>query len=95
MTVLDSRDEWWTHAACLTVDPDLFFPVSARGRDDGQAARAKAVCGRCPVRARCLSYALAAGGGVQGIWGGLSEGERLALRRRQRKAQAREAARSS
>jgi len=85
MTALDNRADWWSRAACLSVDPDLFFPVSSQGPGRGQAIRAKAVCGRCPVARQCLSYALAAGSRAQGIWGGLSEDERVALQRRERR----------
>jgi WhiB family transcriptional regulator, redox-sensing transcriptional regulator len=42
-------------------------------------AEAKAICGRCPVREACLSFALSTGQG-EGIWGGLTSDER----RRQR-----------
>jgi WhiB family transcriptional regulator, redox-sensing transcriptional regulator len=47
----------------------------------GQRAElAKAICGTCPVQAPCLAYALARAE-VRGIWGGLSERERRAVRR--------------
>jgi Transcription factor WhiB len=54
-------------AACLGVDPDLFFP----GKDDHKTiAAAKAICGRCPVRADC--YARAVRNKERfGIWGGV------------------------
>ncbi|MDV7268824.1 WhiB family transcriptional regulator, partial [Rhodococcus oxybenzonivorans] len=41
---------------------------------------AKQVCRRCPVRDRCLEYAL---GSYErhGIWGGYTEDERKKLRR--------------
>jgi WhiB family redox-sensing transcriptional regulator len=48
-----------------------------------QLARAKAVCARCPVAAQCLDYALATGQ-QHGVWGGTSEEERKAMRRRLR-----------
>jgi WhiB family redox-sensing transcriptional regulator len=46
-----------------------------------QTDDAKAVCRRCPVMAHCLEWAVDAGP-VDGIWGGTTEGERRALRRR-------------
>jgi len=85
---------WWTEAACQAADPDLFFPVSAAGRG-GDEARAKQVCAGCPVRTDCLSYALDAGAGLQGIWGGLSEAERTRLRRAERRSGRRAAARTT
>jgi WhiB family transcriptional regulator, redox-sensing transcriptional regulator len=43
------------------------------------AGDATAVCGRCPVRRSCLSYALRTGPG--GIWGGTTTDEHRAMRR--------------
>jgi WhiB family redox-sensing transcriptional regulator len=67
------------------VDPDDWFPVTrdvAKARD--QAAHAIAVCARCPVRPDCLELSLrhAFGVGAYGVWGGLVEEERRAVRRR-------------
>src|SRR3982074_2005481 len=66
---------WQDYANCLGVDPDLFFPE--RGASTREA---KEVCRGCVVREDCLEYALA-NGEKFGIWGGLSERERRALRR--------------
>jgi WhiB family transcriptional regulator, redox-sensing transcriptional regulator len=67
------------------VDPDDWFPMArdvAKARD--QAAQAIAVCARCPVRPDCLELSLrhAFGVGAHGVWGGLVEEERRAVRRR-------------
>jgi WhiB family redox-sensing transcriptional regulator len=43
--------KWWRLAACRSADPDLFFPISSTGRSLEQAAEARAICARCPVRA--------------------------------------------
>ncbi|WP_053851826.1 WhiB family transcriptional regulator [Streptomyces sp. NRRL B-24085] len=72
---------WRERAACRDVDPDLFFPIGTAGLTLVQVDEAKAVCARCPVRERCLQWALAAGQ-VEGIWGGTTESERRATRRR-------------
>jgi WhiB family transcriptional regulator, redox-sensing transcriptional regulator len=90
MTVIDNRAEWWSLGACLSADPDLFFPISESGAAQRQVAEAKAVCAGCQVRPQCLSYALAAGP-IQGVWGGTSEEERRLYRDRERAAQARAA----
>ena len=62
-------------AACLGLDPNLFFPERGASVD-----AAKRVCMSCPVRAECLEFAL-----VEvvkhGIFGGTSERERRRLRR--------------
>ena len=78
----------------LIADPDLFFPISQSGPASAQMARAKAICARCMVQDDCLRYALAADP-VHGVWGGMSEEERRRLRRREQKARARAAERSS
>jgi WhiB family transcriptional regulator, redox-sensing transcriptional regulator len=85
---------WAARGACRHSDPELFFPVSTSGPAAGQVARAKLVCTRCPVRPECLEYALNSGQDF-GVWGGASESERRAMRRRltrRRQALARRAA---
>ena len=72
------RADWWSHAACRTADPELFFPISAAGPAAEQVARAKAVCARCRVRRDCLAFALATRQ-VHGVWGGTSPEERQVL----------------
>jgi WhiB family redox-sensing transcriptional regulator len=67
-------------AACLTAEPDLFFPVSAAGPAVAQVVAAKTVCRGCPVRTECLSYALQTAQDY-GIWGGATEEERRLARR--------------
>jgi len=76
-------DEWRDRAACRSEDPDLFFPIGTSGPSLLQTEQAKAVCRRCPVREECLRWALDTGE-CMGVWGGTSEMERRALRRRQR-----------
>ena len=72
---------WRTDAICRDTDPDLFFPIGTTGQALTQIARAKQVCGECPVRVDCLDYALETNQD-SGIWGGLSEEERRDIRRR-------------
>ncbi|PAZ10959.1 transcription factor WhiB [Streptomyces sp. SA15] len=74
-------DNWRDHAACRHEDPDLFFPIGTTGPALVQTERAKAVCRRCPVREECLQWALDTGQTL-GVWGGTSENERRALKRR-------------
>lgn len=77
-TVLDVR----FRGACATPDDvygyDLHFPTSEAAPCAPQIARAKQVCGGCPVQAECREYALTEP--VQGIWGGMTEDERRAVR---------------
>ncbi|MEE1752094.1 WhiB family transcriptional regulator [Streptomyces sp. SP18CS02] len=77
-------ENWREAAACRTEDPDLFFPIGTGGPALLQAEEAKAVCRRCPVREQCLQWALENNQDI-GVWGGLGENERRALRRRTRK----------
>ena len=65
---------WRLDAACRGMDTDLFFP--ARGES---LAPLRAICARCPVREQCLDEHLM---GTCGFWGGMSERERRAERRR-------------
>ncbi|MFE9058064.1 WhiB family transcriptional regulator [Streptomyces mutabilis] len=75
-------DNWREHAECRTEDPDLFFPLGTTGPAALQTEQAKAVCRRCPVREQCLRWALDTGQSI-GVWGGTSEMERRALKRRE------------
>ncbi|MFE2462220.1 WhiB family transcriptional regulator [Streptomyces sp. NPDC059402] len=75
-------DNWREYAACRTEDPDLFFPIGTTGPAALQTEQAKAVCRTCPVREQCLRWALDTGQTI-GVWGGTSELERRALKRRE------------
>ena len=81
---------WRDHALCRDTDPELFFPVGTTGLALVAIDRAKQVCGECEVRVACLDFALETNQD-SGIWGGLSEEERRAIRR-ERAARARRAA---
>ncbi|MEW1892828.1 WhiB family transcriptional regulator [Streptomyces sp. NPDC048567] len=76
-------ENWRMHAACRDEDPDLFFPIGSTGPALGQVEEAKAVCRRCPVQEECLRWALENNQDA-GVWGGLGENERRALKRRTR-----------
>jgi WhiB family transcriptional regulator, redox-sensing transcriptional regulator len=79
--------EWWRLGACLSAEPDMFFPISANAGADTR--RAKLVCESCQVRRECLEYALRTRQ-QHGIWGGTTEDERRLLQNRARKAAARQ-----
>jgi hypothetical protein len=70
---------WRDSALCREVDPDLFFPPGDGPLGQWQIARAKAVCAGCPVIAECLAFALTQL--PEGIVGGTTPAERVALRR--------------
>ncbi|MFT4186001.1 MAG: WhiB family transcriptional regulator [Micrococcaceae bacterium] len=73
--------EWLSKSACLERDPELFFPVGNTGSALTQIEEAKRVCRSCSVVEICLEWALETGQD-SGVWGGLSEEERRALRRK-------------
>jgi WhiB family redox-sensing transcriptional regulator len=78
--------DWRSDAACRDVDPEVFFPVGTTGPALGQIAQAKAICSGCSVTGACLDWAMSSGQET-GVWGGLSEDERLGLRRSLRPVQ--------
>ncbi len=66
---------WQERALCAQTGADFFFP------EPGSSVReAKRICGMCEMRTACLEYALSNDERF-GVWGGLSEKERLRLRR--------------
>lgn len=73
--------DWRHNAVCREEDPELFFPIGNTGPALLQIEEAKAVCRRCPVIEQCLQWALESGQD-SGVWGGLSEDERRAMKRR-------------
>jgi WhiB family redox-sensing transcriptional regulator len=73
--------DWRHEAACRDEDPELFFPIGTGGPALLQIDEAKAVCRRCSVTEACLAWAFETGQEA-GVWGGLDEDERLALKRR-------------
>ncbi len=75
-----SEWEWQQDAACRDLPTEMFFhPDGERGpRRKNRENAAKAVCASCPVIQACRKQALS----LQepyGIWGGLSEDDRLAI----------------
>jgi WhiB family redox-sensing transcriptional regulator len=85
-----SAMDWRHRSACLDEDPELFFPIGNTGPAILQIEEAKQVCRRCEVREQCLAWALEAGQD-HGVWGGMSEDERRALKRRNARARVRTA----
>ncbi len=84
-----AEETWRDHALCRDTDPELFFPVGTTGQALTSIDHAKQVCGDCRVTNECLDFALETNQD-SGIWGGLSEDERRAIRR-QRAAELRAA----
>ena len=72
-------------ARCVD-DPELFYPIGEGHAFAEQIARAKGICGGCPVRAVCLAEALSHRE-LDGIWGGTTAAERRELMDRSHAAQ--------
>lgn len=70
----EPADSWQERGLCAETDPEAFFPEKG-----GSTREAKRICQGCEVRRECLDYALANDERF-GIWGGLSERERRALK---------------
>jgi WhiB family redox-sensing transcriptional regulator len=80
---ISAETDWRQRAACRdSPDPDLFFPVGNTGPALEQIEAAKRICRICQVREECLDWALTTKQ-ESGVWGGLSEDERRALREQQ------------
>jgi WhiB family redox-sensing transcriptional regulator len=80
----DQREPDWRDAALCArefEDPELWFPVGNTGPALLQIQEAKAVCRGCPVMEICLQFALHTNQD-HGVFGGMSEDERRALKRR-------------
>lgn len=71
----DKADDWRVQAACVDVDPEIFFPNPA---DRAGIQAAKVICASCPVRAICREEALE-NRESDGVWGGLDEDQRRRL----------------
>jgi WhiB family redox-sensing transcriptional regulator len=76
---------WYHYAACQAKDPELFFPIGTGRPALLKLEEAKRVCTGCPVQSLCLEWAMLARIDY-GVWGGLSEDERRALKRRNSRA---------
>ncbi|GAC1386626.1 MAG: hypothetical protein NVS1B7_3880 [Candidatus Saccharimonadales bacterium] len=81
----ETFDNWRTRAACLGIDPALFFPHDSAAAEPAIQA-AKTVCQSCVVQEFCLEYALT-NKQEYGIWGGKSETERKQIQRMRRRQQ--------
>ena len=72
--------QWMRDGNCRNYPPGAFFPSDGVGVD-----AARRICADCKVQERCLEYALV-NRIDHGVWGGMSEDERRALKRRAARA---------
>lgn len=87
MTVTATAADWRSAGACVSADPDLFFPISMKGPGEKQIGQAKAICAGCQVKQECLDFAMTHDL-PYGIWGGSTPEDRQRERRRKRRAAA-------
>jgi WhiB family redox-sensing transcriptional regulator len=84
---------WQQEAACLgmydKLGEDLFFPPDNPGGpkagkgvtgEHGRIKEARALCMMCPVRQKCLDYAIK--NECTGVWGGTTDSERRRMARK-------------
>lgn len=92
-TVPASIASWEERAICRRADLALFFGPDGEHEPERLAreSQASAICASCPARTECLEFALAKPA-PHGVWGGLGEDERAAVRRRRQRAARRTAA---
>lgn len=77
----EDRDvSWMLEAACRGQDPLIY------DTDDEDKPSPAILCFLCPVRAECLTYALASR--ESGTWGGMSRKQRDRVTKRKRKHRA-------
>jgi WhiB family redox-sensing transcriptional regulator len=77
---ISSDWEWQLDGACRSGDGELFFhPYGEREPSRSRRERAaQAICAECPVLLPCRAYALAARE-AYGVWGGLTETDRVEI----------------
>ncbi len=63
-----NSEEWRELGSCRKLDTGLFFPIGQTGEAEVKIARAKKVCGACPVRQQCLEFAITTNQ-EYGVWG--------------------------
>lgn len=81
-TKSSAATDWRFRAACVTTNPEEFFPVGDTKDALAQAQRAKRICASCPVQTACLDWATTTGI-AYGVFGGATEDERRSAKRRQ------------
>lgn len=79
---LSSSWDWQQEGLCRKEDPETFFlDYNLRGSEKKRKIeKARSICKECPVRKECLNHALTAPE-IYGVWGGLSEEERILILR--------------
>lgn len=74
-------EAWMEDGACVGHNPEWWFADSYRTDDRDTQHAAIAICRRCPVQTKCLTYAMETEPGWErhGVWGGLTADARRKL----------------
>lgn len=88
----DRGTDWRDLGLCRESDPDLWFADGSSAAEVSDTEYAKSVCAVCPSRVPCASWALEYPRPIAGVWGGLTEAERRAIKRSETRARNRASA---
>lgn len=77
--------DWRSKGLCLGEDPELWFAVGSGEATDRQIRAAQRICDKCPVKTTCRDWAIE-NGQEYGVWGGLTEDELQAIKRKRNAA---------
>ena len=72
-------EQYWEGAKCAGYDANLFVSDNRGHTKLVDIYNAKQVCRGCPIREKCLDYAIR--NDMQGVWGGTTESDRDLMRR--------------
>jgi WhiB family redox-sensing transcriptional regulator len=76
---LKADGDWRSRSACRVTTAAAFFPAAGVGAM-AAVRKAKGICAGCPVLSQCRDFALTHPGiADDGVWGGLTVGERRRL----------------
>ena len=79
--LLEYSEQGYDGANCRGIDTEMFFPDIEHFKPEDMVPF-KRMCGTCPVKQRCLEWALVHE--RYGVWGGMTPRERIIERRRRR-----------
>lgn len=83
LTVLDDRSPRWEQAACTAYGyPDMWHG-DGETANQGDTAKAIAICQKCDIRTECYDYAYAHQ--LSGIWGASTSKHRKKHREQERR----------
>ena len=71
-------NKWMAEGLCADKHPSTFFPSDGVGVE-----KARKICDECPMKQRCLEYALC-NRIDHGVWGGTSERQRRRILKERR-----------